>query len=213
MSVTTFSPFKRLHNNHNPIRITSNKSINNPFLITYLHESIQNQSISSKGTSGGGSKGYRKVGGYGGYGSSKGFCGSGGSGSSGGSGAPTKMSQFMKFEDHSETSSSHGGTRVTPVGAVPLPQPKATRKSLQLDHIDMLKRMDRGQLYWLQFGRYFARGPIVCRICKATQVKKLVVFTGRETIALWEAKRKEHEPDMDTRDSWFCPLLRTFLYA
>ncbi|GJR51713.1 hypothetical protein Tco_1402234 [Tanacetum coccineum] len=29
---------------------------------------------------------------------------------------------FMKFEDHSETSPSHGGTRVTPVGAVPLPQ-------------------------------------------------------------------------------------------
>ncbi|GJU99080.1 DNA replication licensing factor MCM2 [Tanacetum coccineum] len=27
------------------------------------------------------------------------------------------MSQFMKFEDHSETSSSHGGMRVTPVGA------------------------------------------------------------------------------------------------
>ncbi|GJS30231.1 auxin response factor 1 [Tanacetum coccineum] len=56
----------------------------------------------------------------------------------------------------------------------------------------------------------------VCRICKATQVKKLVVFTGRETIALWEAKRKEHEPDMDTRgfcrSSTFCMLGALMIY-
>ncbi|GJU21738.1 ATP-dependent DNA helicase PIF1-like protein [Tanacetum coccineum] len=43
------------------------------------------QKTPGAGTSGGGSKGYRKGGGYGGYGSSKGFGGSGGSGSSGGS--------------------------------------------------------------------------------------------------------------------------------
>ncbi|KAI3756681.1 hypothetical protein L1987_56503 [Smallanthus sonchifolius] len=36
--------------------------------------------------------------------------------------AATQMSQFMKFEDHSETSSSHGGTGVTSAGAVPVPQ-------------------------------------------------------------------------------------------
>ncbi|KAJ4842473.1 Protein argonaute-4 [Turnera subulata] len=34
--------------------------------------------------------------------------------------AATQMGQFMKFEEHSETSSSHGG--VTSVGAVPVPQ-------------------------------------------------------------------------------------------
>ncbi|GKB58765.1 replication protein A 70 kDa DNA-binding subunit B [Tanacetum coccineum] len=38
------------------------------------------QKTPGAGTSGGGSKGYRKGGGYGGYGSSKGFCGSGSSG-------------------------------------------------------------------------------------------------------------------------------------
>ncbi|KAM0058620.1 putative post-transcriptional gene silencing PAZ-Argonaute family [Helianthus debilis subsp. tardiflorus] len=36
--------------------------------------------------------------------------------------AATQMSQFMKFEDRSETSSSHGGTGVTSAGAVPVPQ-------------------------------------------------------------------------------------------
>lgn len=36
--------------------------------------------------------------------------------------AATQVSQFMKFEDHSETSSSHGGTGVTSAGAVPVPQ-------------------------------------------------------------------------------------------
>ena len=36
--------------------------------------------------------------------------------------AATQMSQFMKFEDHSETSSSHGGTGVTSAGAVAVPQ-------------------------------------------------------------------------------------------
>ncbi|XP_071732448.1 protein argonaute 4-like [Rutidosis leptorrhynchoides] len=36
--------------------------------------------------------------------------------------AATQMSQFMKFEEHSETSSSHGGTGVTSAGAVPVPQ-------------------------------------------------------------------------------------------
>ncbi|XP_076942798.1 protein argonaute 4-like [Bidens hawaiensis] len=36
--------------------------------------------------------------------------------------AATQMSQFMKFEDHSETSSSHGGTGVTSASAVPVPQ-------------------------------------------------------------------------------------------
>ncbi|GJS23962.1 hypothetical protein Tco_0452594 [Tanacetum coccineum] len=42
------------------------------------------QKTPGAGTSGGGSKGYRKGGGYGGYGSSKGFVGSGSSGRSGG---------------------------------------------------------------------------------------------------------------------------------
>ncbi|GKB25619.1 hypothetical protein Tco_0865020, partial [Tanacetum coccineum] len=41
------------------------------------------QKTPGAGTSGGGSKGYRKGGGYGGYGSSKGFVGSGSSGRSG----------------------------------------------------------------------------------------------------------------------------------
>lgn len=36
--------------------------------------------------------------------------------------AATQMSQFMKFEDTSETSSSHGGSGVTSAGAVPVPQ-------------------------------------------------------------------------------------------
>ncbi|GJU06814.1 argonaute 4-like protein [Tanacetum coccineum] len=36
--------------------------------------------------------------------------------------AATQVSQFMKFEDRSETSSSHGGTGVTSAGAVPVPQ-------------------------------------------------------------------------------------------
>jgi len=36
--------------------------------------------------------------------------------------AATQMSQFMKFEDRSETSSSHGGTGLTSAGAVPVPQ-------------------------------------------------------------------------------------------
>ncbi|KAI3795891.1 hypothetical protein L1987_38551 [Smallanthus sonchifolius] len=36
--------------------------------------------------------------------------------------AATQVGQFMKFEDHSETSSSHGGTGVTSAGAVPVPQ-------------------------------------------------------------------------------------------
>ncbi|GJZ21802.1 ATP-dependent DNA helicase PIF1-like protein [Tanacetum coccineum] len=53
------------------------------------------QKTPGAGTFGGGSKGYRKGGGYGGYGSSKGFCGSGGSGSSGGSGE-------LDFGSHSE---------------------------------------------------------------------------------------------------------------
>lgn len=34
--------------------------------------------------------------------------------------AASQMGQFMKFEDMSETSSSHGG--VTSAGAVPVPQ-------------------------------------------------------------------------------------------
>jgi eukaryotic translation initiation factor 2C len=34
--------------------------------------------------------------------------------------AATQMSQFVKFEDASETSSSHGG--LTSAGAVPVPQ-------------------------------------------------------------------------------------------
>ncbi|KAJ0467239.1 hypothetical protein HanIR_Chr14g0683151 [Helianthus annuus] len=36
--------------------------------------------------------------------------------------AATQVGQFMKFEDRSETSSSHGGTGVTSAGAVPVPQ-------------------------------------------------------------------------------------------
>ncbi|KAI7754377.1 hypothetical protein M8C21_025609, partial [Ambrosia artemisiifolia] len=36
--------------------------------------------------------------------------------------AATQMSQFMKFEDRSETSSSHGGTGVTSAAAVPVQQ-------------------------------------------------------------------------------------------
>ncbi|GJV80198.1 ATP-dependent DNA helicase PIF1-like protein [Tanacetum coccineum] len=54
------------------------------------------QKTPGAGTSGGGSKGYRKGGGYGGYGSSKGFGGSGGSGSSGGG------SGELDFGSHSE---------------------------------------------------------------------------------------------------------------
>ncbi|KAJ9537594.1 hypothetical protein OSB04_030327 [Centaurea solstitialis] len=36
--------------------------------------------------------------------------------------AATQVSQFIKYEDHSETSSSHGGTGVTSAGAVPFVQ-------------------------------------------------------------------------------------------
>lgn len=36
--------------------------------------------------------------------------------------AATQVGQFMKFEEHSETSSSHGGTGVTSAGVVPVPQ-------------------------------------------------------------------------------------------
>ncbi|KAL6196028.1 hypothetical protein ACLB2K_031645 [Fragaria x ananassa] len=61
--------------------------------------------------------------------------------------AATQMSQFVKFEDASETSSSHGGT--TSAGAVPVPQ--LPRKEADVGFLD----------YWGRTGKYNEESTLV----------------------------------------------------